>query len=54
MYYAKPPVYPDLVFYKELFETFIAYNDRYTIMYYSVFVFSAQIHFVYLFSCVCI
>lgn len=28
MYFAKPPVAPDMDFYKEAFETLVKYNDR--------------------------
>ena len=29
MYYADPPVTPDLGFYKEVFRTLVKYEDRY-------------------------
>ena len=29
MYFAKPPVAPDLEFYREVFQTLIKFNDRY-------------------------
>ena len=28
MYFAKPPISPDLGFYKEVFQALIKYNDR--------------------------
>lgn len=28
MYFANPPVAPDLVFYKEVFEALVKFNDR--------------------------